>query len=90
MNEKTRIPLPWFFTFIGSSVSLAVIGINITLYIARIESKAEAANKIIEDQKKEMEEMKTTWQTSLTDQINYLRSIDQRLSRIEGQIHGRK
>lgn len=87
IDENAKLPLPWFFGIIGSFASVLVIGITIAVYISRIESKADAANEMILGQKKEMESMSKTWENGLSDQIQYLRSIDQRLSRMEGQFN---
>lgn len=84
INEKTKIPLAWFFSFIGVCACVIVTGMSMVFYVSRIESTANNAYSMVKDQKEDMKEISVLWSQALKEQNYYLRSIDQRLSRIEG------
>lgn len=89
INERTKMPINWFFGIVASFGSLCMVGVGALFYIYKIEAKANVANDLIIEQRKELDEIKKTWQNGISDISQYLRTIDQRLSRIEGQInHG--
>lgn len=84
ISDKTRIPLTWFFSFVGVCACVVVTGMSMVFYVSRIESTANQAYAMVKDQKDEMKEISISWEQALKEQVSYLRSIDQRLSRIEG------
>lgn len=72
LGEKTVVPIGWFFFVMGALASTLV---GITIYVARIEAKADSAlflNSEITQIMRDISERQM--------------QIDRRLSRIEGKL----
>ena len=70
ITATSKVSIVWL-------ASLMAVTVTTTMYIARVESKAELATVAAQAATEGL-------QAGMKDTVNYLRSIDQRLSRIEG------
>jgi hypothetical protein len=75
LDTKTWIPMGWAFVLLSCSGSALIFTGGVALYAGRVEGKAEAASKAVEEIK-----------ASANHRDDVLRTIDQRLSHIEGAL----
>lgn len=90
LNDDSKVPLKWIFGVLSACVGLVLLGLSGVSYIYRIEAKADAATQMLNENTKELDHIKNAWQNGISDLGQYLRSIDQRLSKIEGRLEGDK
>lgn len=75
LGAKTHVPIGWIFALFGCSGTAVAIAITAGLYAGRIETRAAAAESVVNEIK-----------TSAANRDSVLRIIDERLSRIEGAL----
>jgi len=82
VNDETWVPFKWIYTIVASCiVSLASI-VGAVWYVAAIAAKSDVASAQI----LEIKDKQKSYEVERQDLLMYLRSIDSRLSRIEGQL----
>lgn len=82
LDEKSRIPLSWFFIGVGAAFTILTFIVTITLHVAAIENTANAA---LSQANYDQEMRKKLWDELKKFEIMQSET-NQRLSRIEGVL----
>lgn len=80
IQDETWIPLKWIYTLVGSAAVSLVTIISGIWYVATLASHAEVAHAEIESLTKRAD----LQEVDRKEVLLYMRTIDGRLSRIEG------
>lgn len=73
--EQVEIPIRWVFALLSASGSALIVAMSAAVYAARIESKTDFAVVRID-----------AIESNRHEEMQYLRRIEERLSRIEGKL----
>lgn len=75
LDEQTQVPLKWVFILLSCSGSALILAMTVGLWVSKMEIKLQAAETQINKSGANEDKFQ-----------DYLVSIDQRLSRIEGRL----
>ena len=86
LNEKTLVPFSWLVAIAVGAASVMGASIGASFYLSHLADQVQYAQKSAD----ESNEAVTKMNSKLDDAVNYLHSIDSRLSRIEGYEKSRR
>lgn len=82
LNDETWVPLKWIYTILGSCAISLVTIVGAVWYLSSLESRADVTETKIVDLYKRSDSQ----ESDKKDLLIYMRSVDDRLSRMEGYL----
>jgi hypothetical protein len=86
LSDETWVPLKWIWTIIGSCAITVVTIVSGIWYIAALVAREDVASAEIVQHSKRIDALEEQKEAELT----YWRSVDGRLSRIEGYLSAQR
>jgi len=71
---------------LGAIFTVLITSISVGIYVSRIESKADEALKSLSESKEDTARVQDTLDVTIREMMRDVKSIDQRLSQIEGTL----
>ena len=75
-----------FLGVLGAIFTVLITSISVGIYVSRIESKADEALKSLAESKEDTARVQDTLDVTIREMMRDVKSIDQRLSQIEGTL----